>query len=72
MTTVLAFGGPVFALSGTLFFVQFFFLKFATDVLLIAPAVVGTLFALGRAWDAITITESRPAGEYVMSIKGDG
>jgi Na+/melibiose symporter-like transporter len=54
MTTVLAFGGPVFALSGTLFFVQFFFLKFATDVLLIAPALVGTLFALGRGWDAVS------------------
>ena len=54
MTTALAFGGPIFALSSTLFFVQFFFLKFATDVLLIAPVLVGTLFALGRGWDAIS------------------
>ncbi len=54
LTTVLAFGGPLFALSSTLFFVQFFFLKFATDVLLIAPVVVGTLFALGRVWDAVS------------------
>ena len=52
--TVLAYGGPIGALTGWLFFVQFFFLKFATDVLLIAPAVIGVIFALGRAWDAIS------------------
>jgi GPH family glycoside/pentoside/hexuronide:cation symporter len=34
--------------------VQFFFLKFATDVLLMAPVLVGTLFGLGRLWDAFT------------------
>ena len=52
--TLLAYGPPVVALSGALFFVQFYFLKFATDVLLIAPLVVGVIFALGRAWDAIS------------------
>jgi hypothetical protein len=26
----------------------------------------------GRGWDAITVTGTRPAGEYVLSIKGDG
>jgi GPH family glycoside/pentoside/hexuronide:cation symporter len=44
----------VFALSGLLFFVQFYFLKYATDVLLMAPLVVGIIFAGGRAWDAIS------------------
>jgi GPH family glycoside/pentoside/hexuronide:cation symporter len=51
---VLSYGPPIFALSGLLFFIQFFFLKFATDVLLLAPATVGVIFALGRAWDALS------------------
>ena len=36
--TLLAYGGPSFAFAYLLFFVQFYFLKFATDVLLLAPA----------------------------------
>jgi Na+/melibiose symporter-like transporter len=48
------YSGPVFGLSTTLFFVQFYFLKFASDVLLVGPATVGAVFALGRAWDAIS------------------
>jgi GPH family glycoside/pentoside/hexuronide:cation symporter len=54
LRTVLAYGPPIFGLSALLFFVQFFFLKFATDVLLLAPATVGVIFALGRAWDAVS------------------
>ena len=34
--------------------VNFYLLKFSTDVLLIAPAVVGTMLLLARFWDAIT------------------
>jgi len=52
--TLLSWGPPIFALSSTLFFLQFFFLKFATDVLLLAPAAVGVIFATGRLWDAIS------------------
>ena len=52
--TVASWGMPIFALSSTLFFLQFFFLKFATDVLLIAPVVVGVLFSAGRLWDAVS------------------
>ncbi len=52
--TVASWGMPIFALSSSLFFLQFFFLKFATDVLLIAPVVVGSLFAAGRLWDAVS------------------
>lgn len=51
---ILAYGPPVMGASAVFFFVQFFFLKFATDVLGIAPALVGLLFALGRLWDAVT------------------
>jgi GPH family glycoside/pentoside/hexuronide:cation symporter len=44
----------VLGLSVPLFFVQVYFLNYATDVLLLAPAAVGGLFALGRLWDAVT------------------
>ncbi len=37
LRTVLFYGPPILTISAPLFFVQFFFLKFATDVLLIAP-----------------------------------
>ena len=39
-----AYGGPVFAVAYLLFFLQFYFLKYATDVLLLSPAVVSLLF----------------------------
>ena len=52
--TVLSYGPPIVGISALLFFVQFFFLKFATDVFLMAPATVGLLFALGRVWDAVS------------------
>ncbi len=51
---VLSWGAPVIGLSGLLFFIQFFFLKFATDVLLIAPIAASAIFAIGRAWDAVS------------------
>jgi GPH family glycoside/pentoside/hexuronide:cation symporter len=54
LATVLAYGPPIFALSGLLFFVQFYFLKFATDVLLLPPAGIALIFALGRLWDAVS------------------
>ncbi len=49
---LLAYGGPVLGVAYLLFFVQFYFLKFATDVLLLPPALVGLLFALAKLWDA--------------------
>lgn len=51
---LLTYSAPIFGLTAPLFFVQFFFLKYATDVLLMAPAVVALIFGLGRAWDAVT------------------
>lgn len=48
-----AYGAPSFAFAYLLFFVQFYFLKFATDVLLLAPAVVSLLFGVAKLWDAI-------------------
>jgi GPH family glycoside/pentoside/hexuronide:cation symporter len=52
--TLLAYGAPFLGLSALLFFVQFYFLKFATDVLLLAPAVPGMLFAAAKLYDAIS------------------
>jgi GPH family glycoside/pentoside/hexuronide:cation symporter len=51
--TLAAYGVPSFAFAYLLFFVQFYFLKFATDVLLLAPAVVSVLFGLAKLWDGV-------------------
>ncbi len=52
--TLLLYASPIIGISAQLFFIQFFFLKFATDVLLLAPATIGVVFALGRVWDAVS------------------
>jgi Na+/melibiose symporter-like transporter len=53
-SVILAYAAPriAFGIMGTLFVV--YFMKFATDVLLIAPAVIGTILAIGRLWDGVT------------------
>lgn len=51
---LLAYSPPVAGFSSLLFIVQFYFLNFATDVLLLAPFSVGLLFAAGRVWDAVS------------------
>ena len=51
---LLSYSPAVIGLSGPLFVVQFYFLNFATDVLLLAPLSVGLLFAAGRVWDAVS------------------
>lgn len=52
LRTLLAYGGPTLGVSYLLFFVQFYFLKYATDVLLLPPVAIGVLFAVAKAWDA--------------------
>jgi GPH family glycoside/pentoside/hexuronide:cation symporter len=49
-----AYGGPIFAVTCLLFFVQFYFLKFATDVLLLSPAVVSLMFGAAKLWDGVS------------------
>ncbi len=53
-TTILAFSVPriAFGIMGTLFTV--YLMKFATDVLLIAPAIMGTILAISRLFDGLT------------------
>ena len=31
-----------------------YIMKFSTDVLLISPAIMGTIFGVSRVWDAIS------------------
>jgi GPH family glycoside/pentoside/hexuronide:cation symporter len=49
---LLAYSGPIVGLAYLFFFVQFYFLKYATDVLLLPPVAVGVLFAIAKLWDA--------------------
>ncbi len=51
---LLTWAPPLLALSAPFFFVQFYFLNFATDVLLLPPLAVSGIFASARAWDAIS------------------
>ncbi|MEM9621529.1 MAG: MFS transporter [Pseudomonadota bacterium] len=48
------FSSPVFGVFMANTLVSFYLLKFSTDVLLMAPAVIGSLLLLARFWDAIT------------------
>jgi GPH family glycoside/pentoside/hexuronide:cation symporter len=51
-----AIGAYAFGAAGVAFatnLVAFYFLKFATDVLLLAPGVIGAIFAASRVWDAV-------------------
>jgi GPH family glycoside/pentoside/hexuronide:cation symporter len=51
--TLALYGLPALGSMASLWLVQLYFLKYATDVLHVAPLVVGVLFAAGRVWDAI-------------------
>ncbi len=52
--TILAYAAPSF--GGGFMFLLFllYMMKFATDVLLIAPATIGAIFGLSRIWDAVS------------------
>jgi len=54
LSVVLTYGLPSvgFGFTGLIFMI--FLMKFSTDVLLIAPAVMGTLIAVSRLWDAVS------------------
>ena len=51
---ILLYSQPVLGVFFANALVSFYLLKFATDVLLIEPAVVGTILLAGRIWDAVT------------------
>ena len=45
---------PTIGVGFMFFLVSLYLMKFATDILLIAPATMGLIFGLSRIWDAIT------------------
>lgn len=52
--TILFYGLPALAFGCGGSLIAFYFLKFATDVLLVAPAITGLVVAGARIWDAIS------------------
>jgi GPH family glycoside/pentoside/hexuronide:cation symporter len=58
--TVIAYSSPVFGAGFMSFLVVLYLFKFATDVLLVAPAAIGAILAAARIWDAI----ADPAAGY--------
>lgn len=54
ISRVLIYASPLSGVFIAHSLVGFYLLKYATDVLLIAPAVVGAIFLVGRVWDAVT------------------
>ena len=53
-STTLAFGAPAIGAGYMYLILSLYVMKFSTDVLLIAPAVMGAIFSLSRIWDAIS------------------
>ncbi len=45
---------PTIAVGSIMILASLYLMKFATDVLLIAPGAAGAIFGVGRIWDAIT------------------
>ena len=51
---VLAYGAPGVGAGYMYLLVNLYVMKFSTDVLLIAPAVMGIIFSVSRVWDAVS------------------
>ena len=54
LAMLLAYGVPTAGASYIAFLLTLYIFKYATDVLLIAPAAMGMIFAVARIWDAIS------------------
>lgn len=54
LATLLNYNIPTFGVGFMFFMVTLYLMKFATDVLLIAPAAIGLIFGISRIWDAVT------------------
>lgn len=52
--TIFAFGTPGMGAGYMYLMLALYVMKFATDVLLIAPAIMGLIFSASRIWDAIS------------------
>jgi len=51
---IAAYGAPGIGAGYMYLLIGLYIMKFSTDVLLIAPAVMGTIFGVSRVWDAIS------------------
>ncbi|MCZ6657535.1 MAG: MFS transporter [Gammaproteobacteria bacterium] len=49
-----AYAVPAVGVATPFYFIQVYFLNFATDVLLMAPVTIGVLLMLCRLWDAVS------------------
>lgn len=54
MGTVIAYGAPGVGAGYMYLMLSLYVMKFSTDVLLIAPAVMGVIFSVSRIWDAVS------------------
>ncbi len=52
--TILIYCAPSLGSGFTMMFLGLYLMKYATDVLLISPAAMGTIFLVSRIWDAIS------------------
>ena len=52
--TTIAYGMPGLGAGYTYLLMSLYVMKFSTDVLLIAPAVMGVIFSISRIWDAVS------------------
>jgi GPH family glycoside/pentoside/hexuronide:cation symporter len=52
-STLIAYAAPAAGVGFGFLLMTLYVVKYATDVLLIAPAVIGVLFGLTRIWDAL-------------------
>ena len=53
-STIFAYGAPGLGAGYMYLLIGLYVMKFSTDVLLIAPAVMSTIFGVSRIWDAIS------------------
>ena len=54
LSTILTYCLPTVGAGFMFLLINLYLMKFSTDVLLIAPATMGTIFGLSRLWDAIS------------------
>ena len=53
-SSILVYSAPILGVFMAGMLVNFYLLKFSTDVLFIAPATIGFLLLIARVWDAVT------------------
>ena len=54
LATILIYASPAPCIGFMFFLVSMYLMKFSTDVLLIAPGVMGLIFGISRVWDGIS------------------